>query len=68
MAAHPVPLAEPSPFDPAALLLLLQLADSAFPTGAFAFSHGLEGLLDAGLLRGEADVAAVLRVHVEEGL
>ena len=53
---------------PVALLRLLQFADSAFPTGAFAFSHGLEGLLDAGLLKGEAEVATVLSVHVEESL
>ena len=56
------------PLPPAALLRLLQLTDSGFPTGAFAFSHGLEGLLDAGLLRGETEVAAVLRAHVEESL
>lgn len=70
MTAPPDPgrVAHPAPIEPAALLRLLQLADSAFPTGAFAFSHGLEGLLDLGLLRGEADVAAVLRVHVEESL
>lgn len=57
-----------APLPPAALLRLLQLTDSGFPTGAFAFSHGLEGLLDAGALRGEAEVAAVLRAHVEESL
>ncbi len=50
------------------LLRLLQLADSGFPTGAFAFSHGLEGLVDAEFVRGEATVAALLRAQVEENL
>lgn len=50
------------------LLRLLQLADSGFPTGAFAFSQGLEGLADAGLIRGEADVAELIRAQVEESL
>lgn len=53
--------------DPATLLRLLQLADSGFPTGAFAFSHGLEGLAAAGRLRGEADVAAAIDAHLREG-
>lgn len=52
----------------AALLRLLQIADSGFPTGAFAFSHGLEGLVGAGVIEGEAGVAAFLRAQVEEGL
>jgi len=50
------------------LLRLLQFADSTFPTGGYAFSHGLEGLAAAGLLRDEADVLATVRVQVEEGL
>ncbi|HWE60562.1 MAG TPA: urease accessory UreF family protein [Chloroflexota bacterium] len=33
-----------------ALLDLLQLADSAFPTGAFAHSYGLESLVQEGML------------------
>lgn len=51
-----------------ALLRLLQLADSGFPTGAFAFSHGLEGLVEERLVRGEGEVAAVLRAQIEESL
>lgn len=34
----------------AALLKTLQLADSGFPTGAFGFSWGLEGAIDAGMV------------------
>lgn len=51
-----------------AFLRLIQFADSGFPTGAFAFSHGVEGMVDAGLVRGEVEVAAVLRAQVEEAL
>lgn len=50
------------------LLRLLQLADSGFPTGAYAFSHGLEGLHAMGLVRAEADVHDFARTHIEETL
>jgi urease accessory protein len=49
------------------LLRLLQLTDSGFPTGAFAFSHGLEGLLAAGLMTTERQVAEVMAAHLREG-
>lgn len=57
-AAGPVPPAGPPAASFAAndllrLLTLLQHGDSAFPSGAFGFSWGLEGMLADGLLRAE---------------
>jgi urease accessory protein len=49
------------------LLRLLQLTDSGFPTGAFTFSHGLEGLMSSGAVARERDVAEVIAVHLREG-
>ena len=40
---------------------ILQLADSAFPSGSFAHSLGLEALRQLGGLRGEAQLALRLR-------
>jgi urease accessory protein len=51
-----------------ALLRLLQLVDSGFPTGSYAYSHGLEGLFTGGLLAGEPDILDFARAHVEETL
>jgi urease accessory protein len=39
------------------LLRLLQLASPALPIGAFAYSQGLEGAVEAGWVRDEADAA-----------
>lgn len=50
------------------LLGLLQLADSGFPSGAFALSHGLETLVADGAVRSPDDVAAVLRVSLLDRL
>lgn len=50
------------------LLRLLQITDSSFPTGAYAFSHGLEGLHAMGLVMNEADVLGFARTHIEETL
>jgi urease accessory protein len=46
--------------DPATLLLALQLGDSAFPSGGFAFSWGLEGLAADGLIEDPDDVADII--------
>ena len=52
--------------DPAAgdlaLLGLLQLADTSFPSGAYTLSHGLETMVADGLVRTSVDVAEVLEV------
>ncbi len=40
--------------DPTALLSLVQWLSPAFPTGAFAYSHGLEQAISAGDVRSEA--------------
>jgi urease accessory protein len=45
---------------PDRMLAALQLADSAFPAGGFAFSWGLEGLAADGLVDNAADVAEVI--------
>src|SRR5579871_1805186 len=46
--------------DAARLLAALQFGDSAFPTGGFAFSWGLEGLVADGLVETPADVAEII--------
>lgn len=50
------------------MLQLLQLADSSFPTGAYAFSNGLEGLHTFGLVAGEEELRRVIEAQVEESL
>ncbi len=45
---------------PEHLLAALHLGDSGFPSGAFAFSWGLEGLAADGLVSNEAELAAVV--------
>ena len=48
-------------------LRLLQLADSAFPTGAYAFSDGLETLTVRGEVRTAADLSAFLCGQLSHG-
>jgi urease accessory protein UreF len=47
-------------FDPAQLLMLLQWMDSAFPTGAFAHSGGLETYTQAEAVRSPDDLLRVV--------
>jgi urease accessory protein len=42
------------------LLSLLHFGDSAFPTGGYAHSFGLETYCQAGLVRGREDLARFL--------
>ncbi len=63
--------ATPSPASPLTclpLLRLLQVADSAFPVGGFAYSHGLESLAAHGAIRSESDLADVLRRYIAQPL
>ena len=46
-----------------ALLALLQFSDSAYPTGAYAHSFGLEGLVEVGLVRDVDTLETYLRAH-----
>ena len=47
--------------DERAVLAMLQLADSGFPSGAYTLSGGLETLVDEGIVRGAEDIAGCLR-------
>jgi len=49
------------------LLRLLQVTDSSFPVGGFAFSHGLEWLAQAGWVRDEEEVAAAVDAYLVQG-
>lgn len=46
--------------EPPALIPLLQLSDSAFPTGSFSHSLGLETLVEGGRVSGATQLEAVL--------
>ena len=49
---------------PAWLASLLQVTDSAFPTGGYAHSAGFEQIVQLGVVRDAATMAAYLRDHV----
>lgn len=53
--------------DPTALLRLVQWLSPAFPTGAFAYSHGLEQAVAAGEVRSEAALAEWLADILAQG-
>ena len=48
------------------LARLLHLADSALPTGSFAYSYGLESSVTFGLLRTEAELRAYLYSFLQQ--
>lgn len=50
------------------LLALLQLSDSALPTGAFSHSFGMESYLDTGHVHDEHSFAAWLQLFVSQSL
>lgn len=50
--------------DTRAHIRLLQCADSAFPSGSFAFSNGLETLVTEGRVRGASGITALLRHQI----
>lgn len=47
-----------------AFLSLLQLCDSFFPSGSFAYSWGLETYTEEGLIRDRAGLVCFLRAHI----
>ncbi len=49
---------------PTALLRLLQLSDTAFPTGSFAHSMGLEAFVGAGRLRSVEDLERLAGIYL----
>jgi urease accessory protein len=49
---------------PRSLLRLLQISDTAFPTGAFSHSMALEAFAAAGDLRDPGDLAHLARLHL----
>lgn len=52
----------------AGLMRLLQIADSAFPVGGFAYSHGLEWMAHEGLVRDDEGVATFLEGYVAQAV
>ena len=49
---------------PRALLRLLQLSDTAFPTGSFSHSIALEAFAEAGELRDAQDLTRLVKLHL----
>ena len=48
----------------ASLLRALQVSDTAFPTGAFSHSMGLEAFYEAGELADAGDLERIVRIHL----
>ena len=55
-----------APSETAALLRLLQVTDSSFPVGGFAFSHGLEWLTQRRIVTDEASLARFLEAYIDQ--
>ncbi len=53
---------------PGALLRLLQITDSSFPTGGFAFSHGVEWLTQRAGVTGEPGMHALLVAYIDQAV
>lgn len=53
--------------EPRQLLLLLTWMSPAFPTGAFAYSHGLEWAIDTGVVRNGEEVKAWIADLITQG-
>ncbi|MGY2894203.1 urease accessory protein UreF [Deinococcus sp. UYEF24] len=60
-------MSDPALTETRALLRLLQLADSAFPAGAYAFSDGLETLVQRGQVSNADDLHAFLGGQLQQG-
>ena len=52
-------------FDRLQTLALLQLGDSAYPAGGFAFSWGLEGLAADGMLVNRSELDRIIADQLE---
>lgn len=50
------------------LLRLLQITDSSFPTGGFAFSHGVEWLTQRAGVTGETGIRALLQAYIDQSV
>lgn len=53
-------------FDTGTVLALLQLGDSAYPAGGFAFSWGIEGLAADGHISGRSDLDRFIAEHLTD--
>lgn len=64
MPRMPLGMTEPPPD---ALLRLLSWLSPSFPVGAFAYSHGIETAVDAGLIRSAADLEGWIGAIISRG-
>ncbi|MEM9444406.1 MAG: urease accessory UreF family protein [Verrucomicrobiota bacterium] len=47
---------------------LLQVSDSAYPTGSFSHSYGLEGMLQIGVIKNESDLQLFIEQEIDHSL